>query len=222
MWVLTHHDMANKMTKRLFLSDPDVSAEFVGALHEAAKSIPIAIEVNKLVTLTQEFVAQFTRADELQQAVQQTLSDSGFDEGAVVEFLRARNKEMVKAVAEVITEKRSLEMQLLARQAEVSSVLNPAVRDLGSLPKEVERLRALVKGYAAARDETLRSYKVAGLSDANIQAIGLVPTPDDLAGWKGQIEQHGARLHRIRAFLASAPIYDVSILEDETGEVSSN
>jgi septal ring factor EnvC (AmiA/AmiB activator) len=209
--------MAIKMTK-LFMSNPGVAREFVQAFHDAAKSTPVNIAANMLFAAIKEYVSLFARVDELQNAVQQTL---GSGETAVIQALQRRESEVRAMIAEVHADTKALEDQLKERQAAVAHAIDPSMRDLLNLPPAIEKLRLLIKNYDAARDECFRTRRSQGLSESEIETIGLKPTPTDLTEWESKIEVHTDRLTRIRRFMASAPLYHLELLEADPA-VSAN
>lgn len=79
-------------------------------------------------------------------------------------------------------------------------------------PTRIEVLRAKIRGYSRSRDEMATRLREAGLGDIEIQRAGLKPTPDHLAAWNAEIEGVELAVRLAREFIASGPLYDVSLL----------
>ncbi|MBY4733801.1 hypothetical protein K6V90_25000 [Cupriavidus pauculus] len=129
---------------------------------------------------------------------------------------------------------------LLAREAEVDALVNQArankkkwavfLNELAKknepyvlmaaqqsldLPPKAKTLEAEIKGYEANRKACFEKYQAAGLSDQDIEQIGLRPNQDDLSGWQGELKRITSRLAQIAAFQRTRPFYDVTLLDSE-------
>jgi hypothetical protein len=103
------------------------------------------------------------------------------------------------------------------RKVEVQPIINTCMSERFSLVDEIKALQAQIGGFERLRANTEERYKAAGLSAADIAAIGGVkPTHADLDRWKLQLAEKQAREKQIDQFVKSAPDYDLSLLEPVT------
>ncbi len=80
--------------------------------------------------------------------------------------------------------------------------------------RQIEALRLKVRGYERSRESMIDSLRSAGLDDAAIERVGVTPTPDDRAAWLTEIASLEDRIARARAFVASGPLYDVTLFAE--------
>ncbi|KVT56539.1 hypothetical protein [Burkholderia ubonensis] len=79
-------------------------------------------------------------------------------------------------------------------------------------PRKVEDLRVKVRTYEQERAKMVERLREAGLDAEAIQRAGVRPDADDLAEWACEIEAAERDVRIAREFIASGPLFDLSLL----------
>jgi hypothetical protein len=208
--------------KTLWLIDKEIPEDFKKAYKEAVRDKSTAYAVLRVIAALHQLIEESGFHEELQNAV----LDSTANGTSILEHLNEREINILAQIEVVQAEKRVYEKLCLTRKSEVQPILNECMRESSRLSDEMKALQARINGFAASRAATQKKYEAAGLSEADIDAIGgIKPTSDDLASWKSQLAEMTVREMRINDFFRSAPDYDTSLLDikaKNSGDLSMN
>ncbi|MBB1636073.1 hypothetical protein [Cupriavidus sp. UME77] len=76
-------------------------------------------------------------------------------------------------------------------------------------------MQARISGFAREQKATRERYQAAGITDSDIEVIGIKPTNDDRDAWRRDLEHIRARERQLIAFIKSGPEYDETLLGKE-------
>lgn len=145
----------------------------------------------------------------LQSAVLESLEGSA----SVVDLLRERELAVIAEINSAIGQRRAYEDKCAVRHGEIQPLLNRCVGESLSLGEQAKLLESRIGGFNRARDSAKERYEAAGLSAADIEALGIRPTDADLAAWKQELEANRERQATVNQFLKSGPEYPEHILD---------
>ena len=193
-----------------WLTDPEAPAHLKAAYKNAASNKATRRAVELVVEALNELIKASAWHTELQKAVLESVN-SGID---LVELLTARGAPFLAGIEAANAEALRYKGWCFARKLEVQPILSAATSELHENETIIKSLQSQIAGFSRARKEAQEKYKAAGLTQSQIDAIGVQPTPDDLSEWKIQLEAKMARQRQIERFIRSAPDYDTTLLSE--------
>jgi hypothetical protein len=81
-------------------------------------------------------------------------------------------------------------------------------------PAKIETLRTKVRNYEQSREAMTARLREAGLDDDAIRRAGIKPDAADLSAWLSEVEAVERDVRVSKAFIASGPVYDASLLSE--------
>lgn len=127
----------------------------------------------------------------------------------LLEKLRAEGAEFDELNAAYETERKAV-------MDESAPIRGMALTRRFEIAKIIGNLNAKVRSSTALREEELKRYRSAGLSDANLANIAFTYTPASIDGWKTEIEALKSEALKLDDFLRSGPFYRRELLEGTT------
>lgn len=196
--------------KTMWAITKDVPDELKAAYKVAVRDQSVRNEVSRIVAALHRLIDEAGFHTELQDAVLESTSTGG----DVIEILQDRRLDVLSQIEMVQVEKDVYAKQNIARHGEVQTVLHSCMLERDRLVNEITTLQDRISGFNKSRIEAGEKYKLAGLNDAQIEAIGgITPTDSDLVEWMAQIAEKQTREQQILTFYGSSPEYDTSILD---------
>lgn len=193
----------------MWLADKSVSAEMKAAYKDAALSRLTVMAVGRVNAAQRWLNEESGFHTELQMAISTSIANGM----SVDDVLRDVEFAILDQVAAVKDEKRAFAEHCLARQVEMQPVLGKIAAEAMQLHVAIETYEARIRHYEQNRGLSKERLKSAGLSESQIEQVGLTPTPVDLAEWESAIVANHARCAQINQFQMSAPEYDLSLLD---------
>ncbi|WP_322056782.1 hypothetical protein [Paraburkholderia sp. J63] len=139
------------------------------------------------------------------------------DESALCARLADEAAALDRMIADAREGSATLDAFCKESQRQFAAYVSRAVRtelDVGSV--EIPHLEGLIRGFERARADHRERLVEAGLDDGQIERGGLLkPTADDLLCWRRELAEKREQVARAKAFLASAPLFDLSILGED-------
>jgi hypothetical protein len=136
-------------------------------------------------------------------------------EVALCERLAAEAAALSKRVSEARAGNTARDEFINAARVKFNQQTCQAVRtelDVGNV--EIPELEAKIRGYERARAVHRERLLEAGLDNGQIDgAVLLKPDAEELAGWRRDLEVKREQVRRAKAFIASAPLFDASLLD---------
>jgi hypothetical protein len=198
---------------KFLLADKNASPQLKTAYKAAVQQKSVTDAVSRVLTLIHTLIDEAGFRHEMQNAVQFAVSTGV----GIVDILRDRESDVCEQIEMARAERHSYENSCKARNVEVQAVINACASEILSLSEEIKALDSLIDGLKRNQAKAVEKYKGAGLSDAEIEVIGIKPSYADVEEWKLQIKEKLARKHQLVRFLKSSPDYDLSILEITEG-----
>ncbi|SAL33115.1 hypothetical protein AWB71_01812 [Caballeronia peredens] len=191
---------------RAFSDDSKMKTKLIAALHDR--------EVSRALSKLQERhteLARVSRIARLFDAVAAAEHD-GID---VIDSLNASIEQVGHLVSSARAAARAFDAGLAAEREKAGTVPYRVARAILEMPVEIEGLERLIKGFMQAREAYIENLRQKGVDARMLAQLEPVPTPDDLATWKRDVEAKRDRYARLRAYDASGPAYDPALLGDE-------
>jgi hypothetical protein len=194
----------------IFAIDPECPESRRKAFFEALRDSSVRRLADQAAQTAAQLSADFGRLAETREAVLLAEATGASVTDALrgrIEYLRLQRAGMQRHVADID--------RFVAEQGErFHAELCGCAAMLLDGPQKIEALRAKVRGYAHAREEMTARLREAGLDDGEMQRVGVKPTPGDLAAWNREIEDIERDIRLAREFIASGPLFDVSLLSE--------
>lgn len=194
----------------IFAIDPECPATRRKAFFEALRDSSVRRLADEAAQTAAQLSADFGRLAETRQAVLLAEATGASVPDALrgrIDDLRSQRAGMLRHIADID--------RFVAEQRErFHAELGRCAAMLLDGPQNVEALRTRVRGYDQAREAMAARLREAGLDDGEIQRLGVKPTPGDLAAWKREIEDIERDVNLAREFIASGPLFDVSLLSE--------
>ncbi|MEM5427206.1 hypothetical protein [Cupriavidus oxalaticus] len=199
--VLLDHDAYPASLKRLYV--------------EALRNKSITYAVENVVAARQALLDEAGFTSELQHAVLAAANDGDRFHLAVLETLHERELDFLALREDAREAQRAWKAKCEARYEEIRPTLTGVMRELLDLDPQAKAIEARISGFARAQADTRERYQTAGLSEAEIDAIGVKPGEADLAEWRRELARIREREAQLDSFIKSGPWYDESILGTE-------
>ncbi|QQC63803.1 hypothetical protein [Paraburkholderia ginsengisoli] len=152
---------------------------------------------------------------EVAAAVTQSLAGGG----SVAQILRERELQLTRQRELARSERALFIRESNARRAEAAPILAACAREQLELSQTIPALAQEVSAGRVhnRREASLAAMRDAGLTDEQVDAVGgPKPTENELAAQQASLASMRARMASLKAFAASAPFYDLSLLDDST------
>lgn len=199
----------NTNTNPFWLADKHAPSELKNAYKEATRDKAAVQATYRITAALHILIDEAAFHSELQCAVKEVVNSGG----DIVARLLARESNVLAQIEEVRAEKQLYKGFGFARHIEVLPILNQCSIESGQLSDAITALESKIYGFAKQRDIAKEKYEKAGLTESQIEQIGVLPSLENLADWKGQLAEKMARAEQIARFYRSSPDYDTSLLE---------
>ncbi|MEX3941603.1 hypothetical protein AB4Y44_19005 [Paraburkholderia sp. BR10937] len=192
----------------LFPIDNDCPESLRKAFFDALKDSSVRRLADEAAQSAAQLSAKFGRLAEIRQAV--LLAES--TGASPADCLRDRIADLRAQDTGMRQHSADLDCYMKAQRERFRAEIGRCAAVLIDSPLKIEALRAKVHGYGDARAEMSARLREAGLDDDAIQRAGVKPDPSDLAEWTSQIADEEERVRRAQVFVASAPLFDTTLL----------
>lgn len=202
------------ITTKNLLNDENTSAEAKAAILAAWRDPSAVTRAQFVLNAMRALIDKAGLVSVLQSATVKSL-ESG---ASVVDQLRKHEHAIIAEIGVAIDQRRAYDDKCAVRHAEIQPLLNRCASEVLSLDGQANALEARIGGFQRARDSAKERYEAAGLSAADIEALGIRPTDADLAAWKQVLESNRERQATLNNFLKSGPDYPEHILDGVKAE----
>lgn len=192
-----------------WLADKTISADLKSAYRDAVASNATKIAVENVTAALHLLINESGFYTEIQLAINNSLASGD----SVNDVLRKRGIEVLDQVSSAQSQKRLFHESCLARQKEIQPTMGKCAAESTQLHDAITHLEAQIRHFEQNRALSKEKYESAGLTEAQIEQIGISPSPEDLAKWSATIPVKRARIAQINKFYKSAPQYDLSLLD---------
>ncbi|QQC63746.1 hypothetical protein [Paraburkholderia ginsengisoli] len=202
----------NELRGFLAAGDSDASAPVARIYFGALKDRATVLAMER-VKVAERALVDAGGHYELWAAAHQSLADGR----TVAQVLRERELHLMRQRELANIERAAFVAAADARRAEVEPILAACASELLALSQKITALDLQVRRVATLRAASLEAMEAAGLTLAQIESIGAPrPTASELAEWQSDLAAMRARADRLKAFRASAPFFDLALLDDST------
>lgn len=196
------------------LNEKDTSAEVKDAILAASRNSSAMAGAKRVLDAWRALAEANGMASVLQAAVLESI-ECGTN---VVDQLHAYEVAVRAQVDITLAERRAYKVQCEARKEEVKPLFNRCAGELLSLVEKNKAIEVAISRFSAARDASRERYKAAGFTSAEIEAVGIKPTTEDLAAWRRELDLNNERQAVLDKFLKSGPEYPEQILDGVKAE----
>jgi len=200
-------------TKNL-MNDNDTSPEVKAAILAAWRDPSNVTRAQFVLNAMRALIDKAGLTSVLQSAALESLKGGA----SVVDLLRERELAVIAEIGIAIDQRRAFDDKCAVRHAEIQPLLNRCVSEILSLGEQAKVLNTRIGGFNRARDGAKERYEAAGLSAADIEALGIRPTDGDLTAWRRELESNCEREAALNRFLKSGPEYPEYLLDGVTME----
>ncbi|MEZ2349560.1 hypothetical protein [Caballeronia sp. RCC_10] len=193
-------------TSRAFSDDSKLKDRLIAALRDR--------EVSRALSKLQARHAELARVSRAARLFDAACA-AGQDGIDVLDSLNASIAQVDNLISSARAATRAFDAGLAAEREKAGTVPYRVARAILECPGEIEGLERLIKGFEQAREAYIENLRQKGVDARMLAQLEPVPTPDDLATWKRDVEAKRDRYARLRAYDASGPAYDPALLGDE-------
>lgn len=203
-------------TNPLWLIDRQIPNELKTAYKVAVRDKATLSALARVLAALHLLVDEAGFHTELQNCVHNSIANGG----SVVDSLREREEDILVQVETAQVAKRVYTKIIAARQTEIQPVLMQCLNEGSQLAEEISVLERKISGFKKQREAAETRLRSAGLTTAQIEQIGVLPSPENLAEWQIELAAKTSRAEQINQFVRSSPDYDVSLLTATQGTES--
>lgn len=194
---------------KFWLADSQAPIELKAAYKESVRDKAAVSAVSRVVAALHRLIDEAGFHTELQNSVKEFVNGGG----DVVDRLLTRESDVLAQIEAVRAEKQIYKGFGFARHIEVLPILNQCSIESGQLSDAITVLQSRIYGFKKQSEAAKEKYEKAGLTESQIEQIGVLPSLENLADWKAQLAEKSARAEQIARFYRSSPDYDTSLLE---------